>query len=526
MKFLRKVAAITHSLSWLFRPPWHIFSLLSRKVSSMDLNSGLPAGPTSRIFYVILTILCCGNSVSTIAQPDDPDIDSTALPEALSGISRIEYDFPLYDYPFNDIGSYSFPSMTQSLSLSKNLTQAIHYGLASYGFSPGGDRRLKQRIWSFGLMASEFFLIYLPGGYSWQHEEWHRAVLKNQGIDSYDGVYDFRLLSSTIAVSRVGDDDLIRFKRDHPIDMIRLAEAGNESQVELVRSLGRELFFNRSDCSLDWITLLSNTFQTASYITICSMPYADRVTREMEREDGRDITKRDILGMDFTAWVYDLYRSDEPYTARGDHPSGVGVDRYIKHSELSKEESDYLLLQGILCWLNIFNPRLFMVNRFDHTSADSSTTLYWNAAVVHHLTPFGFAVDGDVLLKIRDWNISATLHSFMNRHSYFPGIALGIDDLPIKLGNARLYASAIVDAWFQPEGLRFESRKAEPGIAGSAGIKAAVTDNVLVYAEAYGKTAGWKAGAVSLSQEYGWRTGLSLWIPHQRLGNEKRLIVK
>jgi hypothetical protein len=477
----------------------------------------------SRILYLTAIFFIGFFLVSNAAaQSEDSDTDSFSLPEALSGISRIEYDFPLYDYPFNNICSYAFPSMQQSLSLSQNLTQAIHYGLASYGFSAGGNRRMKQQIWSFGLMASEFVLIMLPGGYSWLHEEWHRAVLKNHGIESYNGVYDFRLLSSTIAVSHVSDDDLIHFKRDHPMDMIRLAEAGNESQVELVRSLGRELFFNRSDCSLDWFTLLMNTFQAASYITMCSMPYADRVTKELEKQEGRDINKRDILGMDFTAWVYDLYRPDTPYTARGEHLSGVGIDRYIKHGELTKEESDYLLLQGILCWLNIFNPQLFMVNRFDHTSVDSSTTLYWNAGVVHHLTPFGFAIDGDVLLKIRDWNLSATLHSFMNRHSYFPGIALGIDDLPIKLGRrVRVYASGCMDAWFQPDGLRFESRKAEPGIAGSAGIKTAVTDNVLVYAEAYGKTAGWKAGAVSLSKEHGARAGVSLWLPHRRQVSDK-----
>jgi hypothetical protein len=481
-----------------------------------------PAGSASRTCFVILILICCGINVPALAQPEDSDTDSTALPEALAGISRIEYDFLLYDHPFNQIDGYAFPSMQQSLSLSQNLTQAIHYGLASYGFSPGGNRRLKRQLWSFGLMASEFILISLPGGYGWQHEEWHRAVLKNSGIDSYNGVYNFKLLSSVISVSRVSDNDLVRFKRDHPVDMVRLAEAGNESQVELVRSLGRELFFNRSDCSLDWITLLMNVIQAASYITICSMPYADQVTREMEKQEGSDINRRDILGMDFTAWVYDLYRPDESYEARGDHPSGDGIDRYIKHGELSKDESDYLLLQGILCWLNIFNPQLFLVNRFEHTNTDSSTTLYWNASVVHHLTPFGFAIDGDVLLKIREWNLFATLHSFMNHHSYFPGLTLGIYDFPIRLGPVRLFASGNMDAWFQPEGLRFESKKAEPGIAGSAGIKAALTHNVLLYAALFGKTAGWKAGAVSLSRDHGARVGVSVWFPNRPASEKPR----
>jgi len=459
------------------------------------------------IFFVLFLCL----SIVT-AQTEDSS-QAPRLPDALLGISRVEYDFPLYDYPFNDLSGYAFPSMRQSLSLTQDLTQSLHYALARYGFSPGGDQRTKRQIFSFGLMASEFILISFPGGYSWLHEEWHRAVLKNRGIDSYNGVYDFKLLSSAIPVSDVTDDDLVRLKRDHPLDMIRLAAAGNESQIELVRSLRHELFFNRSDCSLDWISLMLNTVQAASYVTMCSMPYADQLTREMEKQDGKNVARRDILGMDFTAWVYDLYRPDSPYTARGVHPSGVGIDRYIKHGELSHGESNYLLLQGILGWLNVFNPQLFMVNRFEQVSADSSYTLYWNAAVVHHLTPFGFAVDGDVLLKTGEYNLYATLHSFMNRHSYFPGLTIGIDDVPFKAGPITLFASGEIDGWFQPEGLEFESRKAQGGGAGSLGLKVALTRNVLVCVEAYGKTLGWKAGMVSLEKDYGVRAGLSVWFP-------------
>ncbi|MBN1130108.1 MAG: hypothetical protein JXA71_14045 [Chitinispirillaceae bacterium] len=446
------------------------------------------------------------------AQVEDSLPIPPLLPEALAGISRIEYDIPLHDYPFNTLGSQSFPSMYQSLSLTQDLTQAIHYTLAYYAYT-GKDDRTKRSILTFGLALSELALFSLPGGYSWMHEEWHRAVLRQHGVRSHNGVYDFNLLSNAIPVSRVSDENLVAFKRDHPQDMIRLAAAGNEAHIELVRSLRKELFFNRTDASIDWLTLVSNTFQAASYVTMSSMPYADQVTREMERREGTDSAKRDILGIDFTAWVYDLFRPGEPYADREVHPSGTGIDRYIKHGELSDDESRYLLMQGILCWLNVFNPQLFLVNRFEQANADSSTTLFWNAAVVHHLTPFGFAVDGDVLLKIRDWNLYGTLHSFMNRYSYFPGVTFGVDDLPLLRKGIRLYGSAEFDVWFQPEGLRFESRRAEGGMAGSLGLKAAVTRNLLLSVETFGKSAGWKAGALSLSRDYGVRSGLSVWFP-------------
>jgi hypothetical protein len=210
----------------------------------------------------LLFVVTCLAAI-TIAEEsyiDQPRDTVARLPEALAGISRIEYDFPVYDYPYNDLDGYTFPSMQQSLLLTQDLTQGIHYGLALYSFTPG-DRFARSLSWSWGLMLSEFAMIYFPGGYSWLHEEWHRAVLKQYGIKSYNGVYDFKPLSNTISVSRVSDEDLITLKRDHPLDMVRLAAAGNESQIELVRSLGRELFFNRSDCSLDWLSLLSNTVQ-------------------------------------------------------------------------------------------------------------------------------------------------------------------------------------------------------------------------------------------------------------------------
>ncbi|MBN2035938.1 MAG: hypothetical protein JW768_04280 [Chitinispirillaceae bacterium] len=456
-----------------------------------------------------------GSALAVSAQSVEQDTASKTfrMPEAVSGIARIEYDLLSYDYPYNAMDQYTFPSMRQSLHLTAGLTQALHYGLARYAFSPQ-ERPAKGYVWSWGLALSEMVLFSLPGGYSWLHEEWHRAILKNRGIQSHNGVYDFKLFRSAIPVSHVTDQDLIDFKRDHPLEMIRLAAAGNESQIELVRLLRKELFFNRTDCSLDWITLLSNTFQAASYVLICSMPYADQVTKEMEKREGASIEKRDVLGMDFTAWVYDLFRPDSAYTVRDTHPSGIGVDRYIKHQELTDDESRYLLLQGMLCWLNAFNPQLFMVNRFEQVNGNKTDTLFWNAGLVHQLTPFGFTVDADVLMKAGKVNLYATLHSFLNRNSYFPGLALGIDDLPLVPGPVPLFASAEIDAWLQPQDLSFTSRTAQSGIAGSFGLKIGLVRNVLLSAAINGKTKGWKAGEVSLNESFGVQAGVSVWYPN------------
>ncbi|MBN2188175.1 MAG: hypothetical protein JW699_01875 [Chitinispirillaceae bacterium] len=454
-----------------------------------------------------------------------PDSSAGTVPppsRTVSGVDRLEFDLPVFDAPFNGIGGgYTFPSMAQSLALTKGLAQGFHWTLANYA-AKQGDRSGKRTLLSFGALFTEFALITLPGGYTWLHEEWHRAVLTGRHIGSYNGVYDFRILSNAIPVSRVADADLVSLKRSYPADMVRLSAAGNEAQLELARSLRRELFFNRQECSLEWITLFINTFSPASYLFLCSMPYADQLTDRLERAEGSDISRRDIVGMDFTAWVYDLHRPREPYdSGRGAHPSGVGIRRYIRRSQLTAEEKNYLQLQGFLAWLNLLNPQLAGKNRFNGKSPFTKTPYFWNAAIVHHLTPFGFTIDGDLMAAAGTTNAAATLHSYFNGRRYFPGAAVEVDDLPLSIFGARgafprLYVSAQAEGWLQPKGLLFDERAAQPGGALAFSLKAGVTKRLLVSAGASGKSAGWQAGRVSLDRQLGAHAGLCLWLADRR----------
>src|SRR5690606_35507014 len=95
----------------------------------------------------------------------------------------------------------------------------------------------------FSLLA-DVLIMSLPGGDTWLHEEWHRAVMRRRGIDSYNGVYDMELFADTIPVRKVRDDDLIALKRDHPKDMIRLPAAGVEATLELATAFEKDLFFH------------------------------------------------------------------------------------------------------------------------------------------------------------------------------------------------------------------------------------------------------------------------------------------
>ena len=173
----------------------------------------------------------------------------------------INVEFSLIDYPYNFTDTVNYFSMKQSLELSKNISQSYKKAFESLIVMLNNDVKILPTLFnktktniigSFGelslityipIIFMEYLYSYLPTGYGWVHEEWHRAVLKNRGIDSYDEIYDFKIFSSYISVSHIKDEDLIRLKANYPADMVRLSEAGNEANLELGLAIGKDSFF-------------------------------------------------------------------------------------------------------------------------------------------------------------------------------------------------------------------------------------------------------------------------------------------
>ncbi len=63
----------------------------------------------------------------------------------------------------------------------------------------------------FGLIGvADEFTRALPPFYPWHHEEWHRAVMSQYDIGSYNDIYNIPYGESVVAVSHVEDDDLVR----------------------------------------------------------------------------------------------------------------------------------------------------------------------------------------------------------------------------------------------------------------------------------------------------------------------------
>lgn len=413
------------------------------------------------------------------------------------GIFFIE--LPLYDYPFNTENRGSFPSMQQSLAITKDFYQLAHAGIEN---GLGSRRNLSTRL---AIVALD--ILALPLGDTWLHEEWHRAVLSRRNTSSYNDVYNLDLLAEAISVSHIKDEDLIRLKRESPADMVRLAEAGIEGEYELVTALQKDNFFygiNTFNLPLYILTYAG----AIDYVNFSGTGEAGVETDIFNLQEGSDVSKRDALGLDFTAWVYDLFRPTEPYEARGVHPSGVGIDRAIKPSDLTSEELSYLKRQGRLAYLNLLDPHLIGISRFRVTSEQSPQPTDFNISIRHYLTSFGYTIDTNVFFKKDNLNLFMIVHNYANGERHFPGLDVEILRYPLTRFKTPLTLNVRSAIWLQPEDQMFKTKAGKFG--GLASLRAGWNGfkNVEPYMEVTAKTEGWVAGNAYLDSNTSVQTGL------------------
>ena len=237
-----------------------------------------------------------------------------------------------------------------------------------------------------------------------------------------------------------------------------------------------------------------------TYVGICTSADLDSLTGRLNREEGTDVAKRDFTGFDFTAWTYDLFRPDEPYEARGAHPSGVGINRYIKHSDLTAEEQRWLEREFVLSFASLVDPMLI---GFDGVAVGSATV---NARLTHYLTSFGHSVDVDILIRCGDAGLVVALASQENRVAYFPGLRLDAIGWPV----GRWQLSPSVAFWLQPRYQRADARQPVPGGLVSLRADYPVNGWLRAGAEVEAKTRGWVPGNVYLDPNISARAWLSV----------------
>lgn len=411
-------------------------------------------------------------------------------------------DLPLLDVPYNTSHGGRAPSMAQSLEITTGFYELSHSAI---------QRAWGRRRVAAGLTIAFFDLFFgtVPFAEAWVHEEFHRAVMGNRGVGSYNDVYRLDFGAEVIAVSHVRDEDLVRLKADHPADQVRLGAAGMEGEILLVRRLEQNRFFHDSrayNLPQYWLTKLGTYFYLASGHT----SEADELTDEGNVEDGADVERRDFTGHDFTAWTYDLHRPDEPYSARGVHPSGIGIDRYIAARDLTPQERSYLKRQSRLHLVNFLDPNLVGIHAFTVPSPTNGRPLRMNVSAAHMLTSFGHTIDLNVFLRQDLVNLFAVLHWYENDERGFPGLEAHLIDYPVTLGGREVAVSPRVALWLQPEDQRFQSAGGQAGGLVSVRARFPTTRRFGVFAEVEGKTAGWVAGNVRLDAGVGFRVGGSV----------------
>jgi hypothetical protein len=414
-----------------------------------------------------------------------------------------QLEVPVIDLPYNAAHGLRGPSMQQSLGMTASVYEATHTSIQD---AFGKRKRLGE------IAVALFDLLPLPLTDVWIHEEWHRAILGRRGIDSFDDVYLFRA-TDVVAVSHVGDEDLVRLKRDHPADQVRLQEAGIEGEYALVQRLEKDRFFGDTRAwhlPLYWLVKLG----ASGYVQSGSWKSSDDDTDRSNAEDGANVQRRDFTGHDFIGWMYDLSRPDEPYETRGVHPSGVGINRYRKTTDLSADDRRFLHRQGQLQLLNLFDSNLIDIDHFKATIA--GRPIAFNVTAAHLLTSFGYTIDANVFLRRGNHKLFVVLHDYKNNERNFPGAEVQWIDWPVTLRGRSVRLSPRIALWLQPEHQRFRDRGTAFG-----GLLALRADLPLerrygAFIEVEGKTAGWAQGVEALERNLALRLGITFLFPKRR----------
>lgn len=424
-------------------------------------------------------------------------------------IGAVYLDMPLVDLPsqiyaYRTTGgffkSYMNPGMETAQAYSMDMYSAVHFGFKNIRIKKSiGAQAFVQR-----LLISGFDVLtqWLPLGVPWLHEEYHRGVMSQYGINSFNEVLTFPFGKSSIAVNRVKDEDLEMLCDRHHSDFVRLMSAGHEGEVQLIRNLQSNEFFYHQNLDNE-VLYIMYSIQNIIYINSCARGGGDEGTRA-RNEVETTIASRDFTGMDMNAWIDALCYPDKPYAARGIHPSGVGINRYIMYDDISEVGRKYLRRQVGLDIFNFLSPMMIGFSRIRLATTEAGNW-YGNFAFRHYLTSFGDDVALDLYLQAPMFNVYATLHSYNNLDHHFAGLEAGLIDFPL-LDNKMQIGGAVM-FWVQPKDMSFYTAK---GAVGGL-VKARLSYHsrfIDPYLELGWKSKGWVAGNVCLNSCFSIRGGI------------------
>jgi hypothetical protein len=407
-----------------------------------------------------------------------------------NSIYKLRLNAPIVDYPQNKSLKH-IPSMDQALEWSNGM-----YELGFWGIEELGNKLFLPKTGSYKgwkKFANNAFRYALGLGFSkyaselpvplgvWGHEEFHRSVLGVNDIESKNGNWLLNRWDGT--VYGVSDLTLENFKTTDINNLLYSYVAGVQYEILLSQKITLNDFYKRRSSSKAALALY-NAWYVYDYFRFSTGPESDSVKVLAPRNESKNPAERDFAGADLTAWVYDMFNPDTPFTSRDNFPDGEGVNRRIGFSDLGEEEKDYLVNQKKLALLNFLNPAIFFIDRIkinDHI----------NFSFFTQYTPAHFGNDISLYLPVRykKYDLLINAHRYSNRSGTGLGLGLGL----LNYGfSGKLEADFIANFWDQPES--FSGSGKITGGALSLTTRYFFGDSFSGSLSLTGKTKGWIAG--------------------------------
>ncbi|MPM05069.1 hypothetical protein SDC9_51353 [bioreactor metagenome] len=421
-------------------------------------------------------------------------------------MQKLMLDFPVFEYPQNIDLPHNYPGMNQATEWSRDF-----YELAFWGIDEWGDRMFlnkksepsKKRLlfnhafkYALGLGFSKYGSeLPIPLGV-WAHEEFHRSALGVSGTASKNGNWIFHRWDGT--VYGISDESLDLLKARDINQLLYSYVAGVQYEAYLNQRITVDDFYNNRSLYKNPL-LLYNAYYVFNYFRFSTSSLSDSVkVIAPEFEDANPIN-RDYAGADLTAWTYDMFNPELPFTSRDSFPNGNGVNRRVGFSDLSAEAQDFLIKQRKLSLLNFLNPAVFFINRIK-----IGDNLSLNLFAQYVPTYFGNDVALYVPVKYNNYKLLFGLHNYNNYDEAAYGLTLAINDYEI---TEKINVDFCADIWKQPAS--FLDNSMQFGGALNTSLKYRFRSNFSGGINFSYKSKGWVIGNPYLSENISIGLGLN-----------------
>ncbi|MEO1253665.1 MAG: hypothetical protein AAFY41_02090 [Bacteroidota bacterium] len=407
------------------------------------------------------------------------------------------------------LGILESPSMYQVMGYTTSFYNTVNYSIAkTWNKWKDPSKSKSSRIWNSIFKEFSAAIVFaattkVPFAGGWAHEEFHRNTWAQYDIGSYNEIWNWNLSPDALSyVSHLRDEDLVWFKANDPAGFVRMGSAGIEAHFltnELLQTQDFLYNTNLPNIALYWADVIASS----DYVNRAST--TKTIEEHSEIYDSEEnVLKRDFTGNDFTGWVYDLFRPNEPYEDRGIHPTGIGIDRYRTYNDLTPQMLDYVERMGNRQWLNLISPFMIGIREFR-----INENLSANFAIRHYLTPFGDDIQVELYARFNDIKSQIVLHNYANFNNQFKGLEVRIFDQPLYIGKLqRLVTNGRLMLWNQPKNQLFRTNKNSFGGLASMDVRYKMKNNWHPYMNFEAKTNGWVAGNPYLDDRFSVRIGL------------------